>query len=303
MKIGYPCINRTVVCYGEKTFRLKSYSVDKLISTVSNNLVCLQKILEYNVKNSLLFFRISSDLVPFASHPICTYKWQHHFKNEFQSIGRFIQNHNMRISMHPDQFIVLNSPYKGVVKRSIAELQYHADILELMNLDNSAKIQLHVGGVYTDKSTAQKRFLKRYSELPESIQRRLVIENDDRLYSVKDCLFLSSQTQMPILLDSFHHSLLNNGESIQNALTSIQPTWKENDGIPMVDYSNQKPNYRAGAHAEYIDEGLFTTFLKKSRPYDIDIMLEIKDKEKSAIKAINIAQHDSRYYRTEVTYE
>ena len=86
MKIGYPCINRSIDCKGDRTFRLKSYSEEKLIETVENNLNCLEKMLNYNIKNNLLFFRITSDLIPFASHQICQFDWQNYFKLKFEKI-------------------------------------------------------------------------------------------------------------------------------------------------------------------------------------------------------------------------
>ena len=146
MKIGYPCINRSLDCKGNRTFRLRSYSNERMQVTVQNNLECLLRILQYNLKYGILFFRISSDLIPFASHPICKFPWQRYFQKSFEEIGQFINKNHVRISMHPDQFIVLNSPRDDVVQRSIAELAYHAEILDLMGLDTSAKIQLHVGG-------------------------------------------------------------------------------------------------------------------------------------------------------------
>ena len=98
MKIGYPCINRTIECQGNRTFRLKSYSEKKLVRTIDNNLDCLLKILQFNVKHNILFFRITSDLVPFASHSICKFNWQKNFRKKFQVIGDYIKYNNIRES-------------------------------------------------------------------------------------------------------------------------------------------------------------------------------------------------------------
>lgn len=117
MRIGYPCINRSLVRSETSIFRLASYSEDRLIKTINNNLVHLCKILNYNVENHLLFFRISSDLIPFASHPICKYNWLTHFKSEFKEIGDYITKNNIRISMHPDQFDLINSPREKVTQK------------------------------------------------------------------------------------------------------------------------------------------------------------------------------------------
>ena len=176
MKIGYPCINRSIFRNETSTFRLASYSEERLIKTINNNLVHLSKILNYNVENHLLFFRISSDLIPFASHPICKYNWLTHFKSELKEIGDYIIKNNIRISMHPDQFVPINSPHEKVTQNSIRELQYHCDILDAMCLDRSAKIQIHVGGAYGEKTSAINTFIRRYHTfLSESIKERLVI--------------------------------------------------------------------------------------------------------------------------------
>lgn len=295
MKIGYPCINWTIGCKGDRTFRLKSYSEKRLKDTVENNLTCLSKMLMYNIEKNILFFRITSDLVPFASHPVCKFNWQDEFKDKFTSIGNFIKKNDIRISMHPDQFIVLNSPDSKIVERSIDELEYHAQVLNLLNLDNTAKIQLHVGGVYKDKQKSLNRFATIFNKLSSNIRKRLVIENDDKSYYIKDCLKLHEIIDVPLLFDFYHHQILNNEEKLLDVLFDVNKTWNRNDGIPMVDYSSPKPNERRGAHAEYIDTEDFSLFLSKTYPFDFDIMLEIKDKEKSALIAVELLKKDKRF--------
>jgi len=117
------------------------------------------------VKHKILFFRITSDIVPFASHSICRFDWQKHFEKQFEAIGNFIRKHEMRISMHPNQFILINSIDKKILERSVRELTYHTEILDLMGLDTSAKIQIHVGGVYGDKKRSKQRFISRFEKL------------------------------------------------------------------------------------------------------------------------------------------
>jgi UV DNA damage endonuclease len=294
MRIGYPCINRSIGCTPSRTFRLASYSDERLRDTVKANQACLMKTLSFNVDNGMLFFRITSDIVPFASHPVCTFPWQKHFSDEFRTIGEYIRFHGLRISMHPDQFVLLNAPDAGILDRSIADLIYQVQILDLLGLDNSAKLQIHVGGVYKDKTSSMERFIKNYEQLDDSIKRRLVIENDERLYTISDCLAIHERTGIPVLFDVFHHALNNNGEKIGSLLSTLNDTWKRSDGIPMVDYSSQQPGKRAGAHAESIDQKDFRSFLQSTAPFDIDIMLEIKDKEKSALAALTLLSDDPR---------
>ena len=101
MRISYPYINRIINCTASNTFRLKSYTESRVKQTVKNNLECLRRILQFNLEHKLFFFRISSDLVPFASHPINRFNWQTHFQEDFEEIGKFINKNRIRISMHP----------------------------------------------------------------------------------------------------------------------------------------------------------------------------------------------------------
>ena len=296
MRIGYPCVNRTLDCSASSTFRLKSYSEARLKTSIKNNLDCLRRILQFNLENRLFFFRISSDLVPFASHPINRFSWQKQFQDEFEVIGEFIIKNRMRILMHPDQFTLINSIKDEIFERSKKELQYHAEILDLMKLDTSAKIQIHVGGAYGDKKASMERFVKRFHRLPDSIARRLVIENDDKLFDLNDCLKINEEIQIPVLLDVFHQKLNNSAtQTIEESLMLATKSWnKKNDGVPMVDYSSQEPNGLPRQHSETINLEDFDLLLKQTEPFDFDIMLEIKDKEKSAIKAIEYAANDWR---------
>ncbi|MDD1671448.1 MAG: UV DNA damage repair endonuclease UvsE [Methanomicrobiales archaeon] len=296
MKIGYPCINRTIGCKGDRSFRLASYSDERLAATIKNNLDCLLTVLRWNVEHRIFFFRITSDLIPFASHPVCTFPWQERFASEFRSIGQFIRNYEVRISMHPDQFVLLNSPDHGVVERSLQELIYHSEVLNLLDLDRTAKFQLHVGGMYGDRERSIQRFVKMVSSLDEQILRHLVIENDEKLYSVADCFGVFEKTGLPILIDIFHHTCLNHGEDLQDLLTKVAYTWRREDGIPMADYSSQHPSKRTGSHAETLNEEGFRNFLVASYPHNMDLMLEIKDKERSALRAVELASLDTRFY-------
>ena len=289
MKIGYPCINTSIQRHHKSTFRLASYSEMRLIQTVRDNLAHLEKILNFNVENRLLFFRISSDLVPFASHPICKFNWIDNFKSEFKQLGEYIKANNIRISMHPDQFVILNSSNDKVTDNSINELKYHCNILDAMDLDRTAKVQIHVGGVYGDKPRAIKKFIECYSTLSEAIKKRIAIENDDHLFNLKDCLEIHQQTGIPIIFDNFHHECFNySKESIIQAIKKASLTWKVKDGLPMLDYSSQSKGERKGKHAATLDPLLFCNFIMDTQRLDFDVMLEIKDKEKSALAALKL---------------
>ena len=260
---------------------------------MNGNLNCLKKILEYNRDHGIYFFRITSDLIPFASHPIMKFKWQDYFKSKFYEIGAYIKKNAMRITMHPGQYTVLNSKNEEVFKNSIKDIEYHIGVLDLLELDKTAKVQVHVGGVYGDKKTSLQRFIDRYENLQLNIKNRLIIENDDKSYSLKDCLEIHDKTQIPVVFDVYHHECLNNGESLKKAFELFTKTWSERDGLPIVHYSSEHPLKGKPSHADHINLNHFKVFLRKTESYDFDIMLEIKDKEKSALKALNLVLSES----------
>ena len=95
------------------------------------------------------------------------------------------------------------------------------------------------------------------------------------------------KTKIPLVFDVFHFKCKNNGESIGAAFSKAYGTWAKKDGLPIVDYSSQDPE-KEGTHARSIDIDDFGHFIKKTKGFDFDIMCEIKDKEKSALKAADI---------------
>lgn len=293
MRIGYPCVNETLACSAAQTFRLASYSVDRLRTTVAANLICLRQILEFNLTHGLLFFRLPSGIVPFGSHEINQHDWATEFAAEFAEVGAFARAHGMRLSLHPDQFVVLNSPDADIVRRSVAELVYQGQMLDLMGFDATAKLQIHAGGVYGDKPTALDRWVRTWHEaLPDAVRARVVVEPDDRLYSLRDCLMLHGRTGVPLLLDNLHHDCLNHGEPFAEAALAAAATWLPGrDGPPLMDYSQQAEGARRGKHCSTLDEVHFATFVASLPPgVDPDVMLEIKDKEASALRAAVIVR-------------
>jgi len=196
--------------------------------------------------------------------------------------------------MHQDQFVILNSKNERVIENSI-RAQYHSDLLESIDIPFDAKIQIHIGGIYHNKSFAKERSIKIFTNLDENLKNRIVIENDDRLYTLKDCLEINKQKEIPIILDIFHHECLNNGENITDALVYAVNTWEYPlDGFPIIDYSSQSIGERKGKHTKTINKMVFVYSynqmkkIHKNYSIDFDIMLEIKDKENSAFLALEI---------------
>lgn len=288
MKIGYACQNWKLPASTNNTFRLSSYSESKIIRTIEKNIQGLDEIIDFNVKNSLLCFRLGSGFIPFASHPVCKFDWSTHFLENFRDIGKKIMANKIRISMHPGQYVVLNSKKESVILSSIRELEYHAILLDLLNLNKNAKIQIHLGYPQGDKNKALDDFVNNYDRLSKAVRTRLVVENDDHFFSVKDCMAVHDRIKIPILLDTFHHSILNTDQTVADAFGIASSTWNNIDGIPMVDYSSQQEGHRIGKHAGKLNSEHFRKTMSELADFDFDLMLEIKDKEQSAIEALRL---------------
>jgi UV DNA damage endonuclease len=138
--------------------------------------------------------------------------------------------------------------------------------------------------IYGDKQTSKKRFILNYNNLlSDRVKKRLVIENDDHLYNLDDCLEIHNEIKIPIILDTFHHECFGNNLKLHHIIKITNHTWNnQKDGVMMIDYSNQEQNQRIGKHSNTLDVQKFLEFLSSINSIDLDIMLEIKDKEKSA---------------------
>lgn len=285
--IGYACLNESLPDTSIRTTRKANATPQTLGTLIQHNLEVLERLLEYNIAHDIHMFRISSDLIPFASdHAVNTLDWEVQFADLFKRIAHKIRQYKLRVSMHPGQYTVLNSPDEGVVYRSILDLDYHARVMDCLELDATHKLILHIGGVYGDKPAAKERFINTYHTLPNHIKKRLIIENDDRLYTIQDVLEISAQTGAPVVYDNLHNACNPHDETMTDAdwLAQVVPTWKAQDGKPKIHYSQQRIGARLGAHTQTIYLQDFLTFYHNIAKFDVDIMLEVKDKNLSAIK-------------------
>ena len=289
MKIGYACLTMGLQEYHFKTCTIKNADNDLLTQIISHNLTTLSKILDYNEKNHITMFRITSDLIPFGSSPVNQLMWWDLFSDRFREIGRQIRRANMRVSMHPGQYTVLNAIDEQIVARAIEDLEYHVLVLECMGLGSEHKIILHIGGVYGNKREAMNRFIEHYKKLNDTVKKHLVIENDDKSYTIEEVLAIGNQLEIPVVFDNLHHEV-NPSKTIktqQQWIVECEKTWKTTDGIQKVHYSQQNQNKQKGSHSETIGIEEFMKFYESLNRKNIDIMLEVKDKNLSAVKCVN----------------
>ena len=288
MNIGYACLTVGVPGTKQRTCTMKNAEPNVLLSLIQSNLEALDKIIDYNIQNGIKLFRISSDIIPFGSHPVNKLKWWEIFNDKLNEISRKAITNGIRLSMHPGQYTVLNSPDGSTAERAVEDLRYHARLLDAMSLGREHKIVLHVGGIYGDKTAAMKRFIKRYRCLDENIRQRLVIENDDRQYTIFDVLSIGESESIPVVFDNLHHQVNpDNTCSVIEWIFACANTWKSEDGLQKLHYSQQDAGKRPGCHSATLEVGEFLQFYTNIRNRDVDIMVEVKDKNLSAIKCIN----------------
>lgn len=289
MSIGYACLNIGTPNTNIRSVMQKNATPENLTEVTAHNLAALEKMIDYNRKNNIQLFRISSDLIPFGSSPVNALPWWDIHAEALQHIGAKIRKSGMRVSFHPGQYTVLNSPTENVVERAIEDLIYHDKILTALGNDQTNKIVLHVGGIYGDKKEALQRFEQNFRRLPEAVRNRLIIENDDRLYNIEEVLELAHRLQIPAVYDNLHHAVNppKSGGTDQYWIAETAKTWKASDGNQKIHYSQQALGKRAGAHTDTIDLNTFLTFYEQLEDKQIDIMLEVKDKNLSAIKCQN----------------
>ncbi|QIK69314.1 UV DNA damage repair endonuclease UvsE [Erysipelothrix sp. HDW6C] len=297
-RIGYACIPMSIPYRTTRRMNLKDFNTQGFIEKTGENINDLLKILEWNHSQGITMFRISSDIIPFGSHPINTLAWDEMFEDVLSQCGEFVKQSGMRVSMHPGQYTVLNSPDEGVVERSIADLEYHCRFLDALGIDDTHKLILHVGGVYGDKEAAMKRFIANYPRLSQRVQSRLILENDERSYTIAEVLDLCRAVQMPAVFDNLHDAINPSSLQLEEVLSQVRQTWKPQDGPVKFHYSDQDPNKQRGAHSQTIDTRSFLAYMKTVDSFDCDIMLEVKDKELSVLKLNPLLREQRVHERT-----
>lgn len=278
---------------------------EKLDSIIKSNLENLIKILNYNVKNNLHFYRLTSKLIPLATHNEVDFEYIKKYKNYYDEIGNIIKNNNIRVDVHPDQFCVLNSTNKEVVENSFRILNYHYNILKALNIKNPVII-LHVGSSVFGKEKSIKRFKNNFLKLPKKIQDCIALENDDKIYNVLDVLKLCEDLSIPFVLDYHHYVCNNNGISIENYLPNIINTWKNN--IPKFHFSSPKNKTKKEfrSHHDYIDVNDFIDFIEILKKYTkrADIMIEAKAKDDALYRLVRQLKYMKDYkFIDESTFE
>jgi UV DNA damage endonuclease len=289
MNLGYACINlslgkkittnRTMI---KKTFTQKG--LDYVSDLVLQNVADLERIIDWNYQNGINFYRMSSDMFPWATeYEFTQLKDWKQISTILKRCGDKANQYGQRLTFHPGPFNVLVSPKDSVVENTIKDLEVHGRIMDAMGLSQTPynKINIHCNGVYGDKKTAMDRFITNFQRLSNSVKNRLTIENDDKasMYSVKDLMYIHNAIKIPIVFDYHHHKFCTGDLTEQQALELALTTWPK-DIIPVVHYSESANDKKPQAHSDYIQ------MVPETYGNEIDIMVEAKMKDKSILNFI-----------------
>ena len=274
----------------------KNYNTSKLLEITKNNLDSLYEIIKYNVKNNFHFYRLTSKLVPLATHDKVDFDYITPLLDEYKKIGKLINDNNIRVDTHPDQYAVLNSMNSKIVKNTVEILEYHYKIMDAIGIKDKIII-LHVGSSACGKKASITRFINNFNKLPDHIKKCIAVENDDKVYNIKDVLELCHKINVPMVLD-YHHFICNNEkEDINDYLKEIIDTW--NGKLPKMHFSSPKSKLKKEfrSHSNYINKECFIKFINilKKQDKDIDIMLEAKAKDDAVSRLARYLKYETNY--------
>ena len=247
------------------------------------------KILRWNDRYGIKFFRLSSEMFPFASHKEYGYKLAPFASEALAEAGRVVAELGHRVSVHPGQFTQLGSPKGEVVENSFRDLEYHSEMLQLLKLppqqDRDAVMILHMGGTFGDKATTLDRFRENYLKLPEDVKNRLVLENDDVSWSVHDLLPICEELNIPLVLDFHHHNIIFDSSQVREGTLDImglfdriKATWTRKNITQKMHYSEPLPTAITNHERRKHNDRVVT--LPPCDP-TMDLMIEAKDKEQA----------------------
>jgi UV DNA damage endonuclease len=234
--------------------------------------------LQFCANHSIGAFRINSQILPVKTHPTAGYEvgelpGSTGLVARFRECGEFARQHDLRLSFHPDQFVVLNSPNPKTLEHSLAELDYQAEVAEWVGADT---VNVHGGGAYGDKAGALRTLRQSIERLPAPVRSRLTLENDDKVYTPADLLPVCADTGVPLVYDVHHHRCLPDGLSGAKATERARTTWKTEPlfhlSSPLEGWAGPKPE----RHHDYIN---VADFPREWLGWPLTVEVEAKAKE------------------------
>lgn len=297
ISLGLCCINTELrvqkpPVFCSRSCIRKTFTVEHAKKLALQNVKDISTMIEWNKQHNIRCFRLSSDMFPHFTDTE-TESYDIDFaKPELRLAGDLANGYNHRIVMHPGQYNQVAATSLEVFVKTIDDLSHHASILDAMNIDDDGVLIVHGGGTYGDKEASIQRWIEQFDELPKSVQRRLVIENCERQYSTRDCLYIAEQIDIPVVFD-FHHyncySIIHSTtkqEAISELLPKVIETWKNK--TPLMHISEQGTG-KIGHHSDFIEQlpQELLDYIQQNPSIHIDLEVEAKMKEQAIFKLYN----------------
>ncbi|HYK72719.1 MAG TPA: UV DNA damage repair endonuclease UvsE [Pseudoneobacillus sp.] len=270
----------------EKMGEEERYS--KLLEVTSLNLKSTRRMLFYNLAHEIEVYRLSSSIVPLATHPEVRWDFVTPFRKEWTELGEIIRENGLRVSFHPNQFTLFTSPRVEVTNNAVGDMDFHFRMLEAMGVEKTSVLNIHIGGAYGDKEKTILRFHDNLKKLPRHIKEVMTLENDDKTYNADETLIACEKENIPFVFD-YHHHMANQGElPLEEILSRIFPTWKKKNQQPKIHISSPKSEKAFRSHADFVDADFLMPLIVVLREHgmDVDFMIEAKMKDLAMLKLI-----------------
>ncbi|MFJ7638147.1 UV DNA damage repair endonuclease UvsE [Peribacillus sp. NPDC097206] len=293
IRLGYVAMSNQVPhCSPSQTMTFAQFSkikdkeaaIRKLERISASNLQNCWRLLIHNAAYDIQFFRLSSKLIPLVNHPEIP-KWDYlePMADELNKIKDFLLSHpEVRIDFHPDHFVILNSSNIDILKTSMKTLKMHFLLLKKLGIDPEHRCVLHVGGGYGENEKALEQFILNWGIIPESLQRMIILENDDTTFTLSETLYLCEKLGVPLVFD-YHHYLAHHSkdENWSEHWGRILNTWHYSKLPPKMHISSPRNEKEFRAHADFVDVNMFIDFLReiKGSLPQLDCMIEAKQKD------------------------
>ncbi|MBN2450510.1 MAG: UV DNA damage repair endonuclease UvsE [Lentisphaeria bacterium] len=253
--------------------------LEKLSRLCLGNAGALEEALRFCAREGIGAFRVNSRILPLYTHPEVGYEIDglpdaDRIVAGFRGCGELARRLDIRLTFHPDQFVLLSSPSAEVTRLSIAELAYQAMVAEWIGAD---VITIHLGGSYGNAEQALERFASTITSLPEAVVTRLGLENDDRLYPPADVLRVCAALGLPFVYDVHHHRCLGDGMSVAEATMAALRSWGGRE--PVFHISSPRAGWGSPTARQHHDYIAVEDIPREWLAVDATVAVEAKAKE------------------------
>lgn len=276
MKIGFGifCSTSDNKLSTNHKIKLVNFNRENLFKVFTRNLDDFIKLLELSKDMGFTIFRLGSNFIPFASHPKFKQEWFTEIGNILIDRSQLVKNFKIRITMHPGQYVVLNSFNPNVRSKSLRELEYHFKVLDFLDLGSESIVVIHLGGVYGDKRRALKNLYNVFED-NKWLLKRIALENDERYYTVQEVLEVAESFSVPVVYDHYHHKLNPSNFDVDRLLS----TWRNRTPETHISSPPSYP-HKFGEHGDYVKAEDFVEMISMfPDSIDIDVIPEVKKKE------------------------